>query len=145
MGVLQFRVSLCSSGSRSGIMSHPVVFILCTRVRRLQPPRAIAPIRTAVASAPQHRRSKVVAQQPGYHGMHECSEIPLPFEKVPVRPCIATRVRCCHSARSDSNKAAALDFTMSEGEEKRDRDSRSIVRHARIDEVESSQCNFEPV
>ena len=39
------------------------------------PPRAIAPIRGAGASAPQHRSAKVVAQQPGCHGMHECSEI----------------------------------------------------------------------
>ena len=57
------------------------------------PPRAIAPIIDGSAAATQHRSAKVVAQQPGCHGMHECSEISLPFERVPVRPCIASTTR----------------------------------------------------
>ena len=65
------------------------------RARPSNPPRAIAPIRGAGASKPQHRMAKVVAQQPGCHGMHECSPNSPPFERVPVRPCIATRIHCC--------------------------------------------------
>ena len=59
------------------------------------PPRSIAPIGDAGASQHQHRLAKVVAQQPGCHGMPECPEISPPFERVPVRPCIATRIHCC--------------------------------------------------
>ena len=66
------------------------------------PPRAIAPIRGAGASAPQHQSARVVAQQPGCHGMPECPEISPPFERVPVRPCIATRIHCC-PARAPSH------------------------------------------
>ena len=65
------------------------------RARPSNPPRAIAPIRGAGASKPQHRMAKVVAQQPGCHGMHECSPNSPPFERVLVRPCIATRIHCC--------------------------------------------------
>lgn len=78
------------------------------RARPSNPPRAIAPIRGAGASKPQHRMAKVVAQQPGCHGMHECSPNSPPFERVPVRPCIATRIHCCPAPSHGSHLSTTL-------------------------------------
>ena len=78
------------------------------RARPSNPPRAIAPIRGAGASKPQHRMAKVVAQQPGCYGMHECSPNSPPFERVPVRPCIATRIHCCPAPSHGSHLSTTL-------------------------------------